>query len=168
MPIPEMMAPRSTIDMICQNLREAIYAAAMADSPRIAPPLSDAARPFWTGGGEGSLLILYCDGCDRWVHPPDDGCPTCAGPLAPRRASGLGTVFTFTVNHHPYNPAVPLPYVIAIVELVEQPGLRFTTNVVDCDPDHVRIGMPVEVTFEAAGDAWAPVFRPYAGIVDAA
>ena len=74
--------------------------------------------------------------------------------------SGRGTVFTFTVNHHPFNPKVPLPYVIAIVELDEQLGLRFTTNIVDCDVDEVYIGKAVEVTFEQAGDAWVPVFRP--------
>jgi len=75
--------------------------------------------------------------------------------------SGKGTVFTFTVNRHAFNPTVPVPYVIAIVELVEQADLRFMTNIVDCDVDTVHIGMPVEVTFEPAGDAaWAPVFRP--------
>jgi hypothetical protein len=74
--------------------------------------------------------------------------------------SGRGTVFTYTVNYHPFNPAVPPPYVIAIVELVEQVGLRFTTNIVDCAVDEVSIGMAVEVTFEQAGDAWVPVFRP--------
>ena len=68
--------------------------------------------------------------------------------------SGRGTVFTYTVNYHPFNPAVPPPYVIAIVELVEQVGLRFTTNIVDCPVDDVYIGMAVEVTFEQAGDAW--------------
>ena len=77
-----------------------------------------------------------------------------------RRVSGRGTVFTFTVNHHPFNPSVPVPYVIAIVELEEQPGLRFTTDLVDCDIDQVHIGMPVEVTFEQAGEAWVPLFRP--------
>jgi hypothetical protein len=75
--------------------------------------------------------------------------------------SGRGTVFTFTVNRHAYNPAVPVPYVIAIVELEEQAGLRFITNIVGCDPEAVRIGLPVQVDFEPAGEAaWAPVFRP--------
>jgi uncharacterized OB-fold protein len=75
--------------------------------------------------------------------------------------SGHGTVFTFTVNRHQYHPDVPPPYVIAIVELAEQPGLRFTTNIVDCDPDEVTIGMPVTVTFEPIdGALWVPVFRP--------
>jgi uncharacterized OB-fold protein len=70
-------------------------------------------------------------------------------------------VFTFTINRQPYNPDVEVPYVIAIVELVEQTGLRFTTNIVGCSPEDVSIGMPVAVTFEPAGEAWAPVFAPF-------
>ena len=62
--------------------------------------------------------------------------------------SGRGTVFTYTVNHQPFNPAVPVPYVIAIVELEEQAGLRIATNIVDCEPESVCIGLPVEVRFE--------------------
>jgi uncharacterized OB-fold protein len=80
--------------------------------------------------------------------------------LAPEAVSGRGTVFTFTVNRQPYNPDVEVPYVIALVELVEQRGLRFATNIVGCAPEDVFIGMPVEVRFEPAGDAWAPVFAP--------
>jgi uncharacterized protein len=74
--------------------------------------------------------------------------------------SGRGSVFTFTVNRHPFNPAVPVPYLIAIVELAEQVGLRFTTQLVECDVDAAQIGMPVEVTFEQTGEAWVPLFRP--------
>ncbi len=89
-----------------------------------------------------------------------DVCGHCGGELVPQPVSGRGTVFTFTVNRHPYNPAVPLPYVIAIVELEEQVGIRFTTDLVDVAVDDVSIGMPVEVTFEQAGEAWVPLFRP--------
>ena len=78
--------------------------------------------------------------------------------------SGRGTVFTYTVNHQPFNPAVPVPYVIAIVELEEQADLRIASNIVDCEPDSVRIGLPVEVRFERqdAGDesVYMPVFAP--------
>lgn len=78
--------------------------------------------------------------------------------------SGNGTVFTYTVNHHPFNPAVPPPYVIAIVELVEQADLRLAANIVGCEPDSVTIGMPVAVRFESQqspdGTAFVPVFEP--------
>jgi uncharacterized OB-fold protein len=80
--------------------------------------------------------------------------------LTPRAVSGQGTIFTATVNRHPYNPAVPLPYVIAIVELVEQGDLRLATNIVNCDPDDVIIGMPVRVIFEQHGQIFVPIFEP--------
>jgi uncharacterized protein len=129
---------------------------------RFPPSLTDASRPFWTGGARGQLLILWCAACGRWVHPPRAACAECGGPLEPRPVSGRGTVFTFTVNRQAFRPDLPVPYVIAIVELEEQAGLRFTTNIVGCDPEAVSIGMPVTVAFEEAGEAWVPVFRPAA------
>jgi uncharacterized protein len=127
---------------------------------RFPPSLTEASRPFWTGGARGQLLILWCAACARWVHPPRAACAECGGPLEPRPVSGRGTVFTFTVNRQAFRPDVPVPYVIAMVELEEQAGLRFTTNIVGCDPEAVSIGMPVTVAFEQAGEAWVPVFRP--------
>ena len=46
------------------------------------------------------------------------------------------------------------------VELVEQEGLRFMTNLVNCDPESVSIGMPVRVLFEDHGEIFVPVFEP--------
>lgn len=62
-------------------------------------------------------------------------------------------------------PSVPgfmeVPYVVALVELPEQPGLRVLARLVDVDADAVEIGMPVSVEFEplAGGDHHVPVFR---------
>jgi uncharacterized OB-fold protein len=39
-----------------------------------------------------------------------------------------------------------VPYVLALIDLEE--GVRMMSNVVDCDPHAVEIGMAVEVTFE--------------------
>src|SRR5262249_39430552 len=47
-----------------------------------------------------------------------------------------------------------------LIELADQPGLRLTSNVVDCDPAHVYIGMVVEVTFQRQGRVFIPLFRP--------
>ncbi len=131
-----------------------------AVSARILPPLNELNRPFWTGGARGELLILRCQACRYWVHPPSSPCPICGGGLVPERVSGKGTVFTYTVNWHPFNPEVPVPILIAIVELPEQEGLRFTTNIVGCGPEDVRIGLPVDVRFEQHGEVWVPVFIP--------
>lgn len=127
--------------------------------PRIPPPINDVTRAFWTGGADGEIRIQFCDACDRWIHPPESECPSCSGTLTAKPVSGNGTIFTFTINRHQYHPDVPPPYVVAIVELVEQPGLRFTTNIVNCDVDAVEIGQSVHVVFEQAGDGWVPVFE---------
>jgi uncharacterized OB-fold protein len=129
-------------------------------APRITPPLDELNRPFWTGGATGALQITRCQSCRRWVFPLSATCAECGGGTAYEATSGKGTVFTHTTNAHPYNPAVPVPYNISVVELVEQGGIRFTTNVVDCSPEDVHIGMPVRVQFEQHGEVFVPVFVP--------
>ncbi len=74
--------------------------------------------------------------------------------------SGQATLHTFTVNHQPWYPGLDPPYVIAIVELPEQEGLRLTTGITGCVPDEVEIGMPLQVTFEHYEDVWLPFFEP--------
>jgi uncharacterized OB-fold protein len=69
-------------------------------------------------------------------------------------------VHTFTVNHQPWYPNLDPPYVVAIVELPEQAGLRLTTNLVGVPVDEVQIGQPVQVTFEQYDDVWLPFFEP--------
>jgi uncharacterized OB-fold protein len=139
-------------------------AAVPANPARMLPKLNEHNRPFWTGGADGQLLIDRCTQCALWVSPPAADCPDCGGALVARPVSGYGRVFTYTVNYQPFNPAVPVPYVIAIVELAEQPDLRIASNIVDCESDSVYIGLPVEVRFErqeAGGEsAFVPVFVP--------
>lgn len=91
------------------------------------------------------MLVPRCVRCSLWVSPPQADCPDCGGELAATPVSGRGEVFTYTVNHHAFNPAIPLPYVIAIVTLAEQDDLRMVANIIDCEPDSVHIGMAVEV-----------------------
>jgi uncharacterized protein len=139
-------------------------AAAPQTPARMLPKLTDDNRAFWTGGVDGRLHIAWCAACEKWVQPPAASCPECEGDLVARPVSGRGTVLTYTVNHQPFMPTVPVPYVIAIVELEEQADLRIATNIVDCEPDSVRIGLPVDVRFERhevdGGTVFFPVFVP--------
>jgi uncharacterized OB-fold protein len=129
------------------------------------PALTPETTPFFTGGRDGELLICRCGDCGYWSHPPTPRCPAClSSSVGPQRASGRGTLASFTVNWHPWHPAFPPPYVIAIVELDEQPGLRLTTNLVGCPPEAARVGLPVQVAFERAGQVWLPVFTPQAPV----
>ena len=128
---------------------------------RVLPRITPENEHFWTGGAEGELRFLRCQDCRTWVHPPQPVCPSCLGrELDVEAASGEATLHTFTVSHKEWYPGLTPPYVIAIVDLPEQAGLRLTTNIVDCEPDDVRIDMPLQVTFEQYDDVWLPMFRP--------
>ena len=122
------------------------------------------AKPYWDACNDGRLVMQRCSACARFRWHPAPLCPDCGGrehtwdPL-----SGRGTVTTWTVVTHPVHPAASsrVPYVVCEVELEEQAGLRMLSNVVDCDPDTVSIGMAVEVAFEAHPTGqMLPVFRP--------
>jgi uncharacterized OB-fold protein len=118
--------------------------------------------PFWSATTEGRFLIQRCTSCRQAIFYPKVNCPACGSiELSNEDASGRGTVYTFTVARRPTHSAFAGvgPYVIAIVELEEGPHV--TTNIIDCDPDEVSIGMAVDVTFADEVDGIAfPLFRP--------
>lgn len=129
--------------------------------PRKLPALTPDTAPFWQGGATGVLNIHRCSACARWLHPPAPMCPRCGSfDVTPCAASGRAEVLTFTINRQAWTPELAAPYVVAIVELVEQPGLRLLTNIVGCAPERVAIGMPVQVRFEQQDDVWLPLFEP--------
>lgn len=130
---------------------------------RILPALDDSNRVFWTSGESGALAIVRCRACGFWIHPPSPICPSCLGrDLTPQPVSGRGTLVSFTVNHQPWIPGFDPPYVIALVELDEQPGLRITSNLVGCAIEKVEIGLPVEILFDEYDGVWIPLFQPTA------
>jgi uncharacterized OB-fold protein len=136
----------------------------MSDAPfRVLPAITERNEPYWTAGRDGVLRFQRCQQCGYYLHPPTVLCPRCHSKnLAYEEVSGRATVHTFTVNHQPWMPVPELPFVLAIVDIPEQDGLRLTTVIVHCAPEAVRIGMPVRVTFEAHEDdnVWIPMFEP--------
>jgi len=104
-------------------------------------------------------MIHRCADCGWWTHPAAPRCRKCHGAaVAPSAVSGRGRVATFTVNHKAWIPGSE-PYIVALVELVEQPALFLTTNLVGIDGDDVELGMEVEVVFEIADEIAYPLFR---------
>ena len=134
----------------------------MADQPfRLLPRLTPETEPFWTGGAEGALRFWRCQSCGYWLHPPGPICPECLSKeLAVEVVSGDAVLHTYTVNHQSWYPGLDPPYVVAIVELPEQVGLRLTTNLVGCAPEEAAIGMALHVVFEQYEDVWLPFFAP--------
>ncbi len=129
---------------------------------RVLPTTDGPSGFFWTSGVDGRLRFLSCRACSYLIHPPAPYCPACGGrDTQPTTVSGRGTIYSYTVNHQPWD-GDPEPYVIGVVELAEQDGLRLTTNLVEVDPDTIRIGAPVEVVFEDHDPVFVPLFRPVA------
>jgi len=128
--------------------------------PRKLPALNADNRAFWQGGERGQLLICHCDACARYVHPPGPICPYCASfNVAAIPVSGKGVVVSFTLNYQAWTDELELPYVVAIIELAEQQGLRLLSNVIGMDPLLVYIDMPVKVSFLNIDDVWLPLFE---------
>ena len=133
----------------------------MSSLPTRPPVRTVETEPFWAGCAEGRLVLPRCDRCRHWIWYPRTFCPACAGTdVSWTEVSGDATVYSCTVVRRgtgPYRDHAP--YVLAYVELAEGP--RVMTNIVDVDPESVRIGQPVRVVFDPAGDADAlPRFAP--------
>jgi len=125
------------------------------------PALNERNKFFWQGGKTGELNFLQCRGCGYFIHPSAPVCAKChSRDVSPQEVSGLAKVATFTINRQVWEPGLEAPYIVAVVELKEQEGLRLTTNIVNCTVDDVYIGMDVRVLFENYEDVWLPLFEP--------
>ena len=127
------------------------------------PPVTDETEFFWASGADGTLRFQECTSCNALIHPPAPVCRYCRSrEMGMRAVSGSATLSSFTVNHRFSLPGLPAPYVVAQVAIVEDPRVRLTTNIVDCDPEQLEIGQLVEVAFERHDDIYLPLFRPAA------
>ena len=125
------------------------------------PTIVGEPRPFWQMCRQGQLLIQRCDSCREYQFYPRGICAGCwSGDIQWVASSGRGTVWTFTVTYQNRTTGFDQgPYVLALVELEE--GVRMFTNILECEPQDVKIGMPVEVTFVQVTDQiTVPYFKP--------
>jgi uncharacterized protein len=122
---------------------------------------------FWDGAREHKLLIQKCNSCGRFQHPPEPVCHHCLSfDLGHDEVSGRGTIYSFEIATQAFHPwfADKVPFVIAVVELIEQRNLKLITNIVDTELDAIEIGAEVQVTWRQLDDQCTlPVFRPVVG-----
>lgn len=123
---------------------------AMANKPQ--PNIDADMLPFWEGLKDHRFLLFRCKVCDTWYWPASycrgHANEPFMGNLEWQPASGKGTIFSFNIHHRAFHPAFKsdIPYVYALIELDEGP--MFGTNIVNCDPNSVRVGQRVEILFE--------------------
>ena len=124
------------------------------------PQPDELTTPFWEACARGTLQVQECQECGTIFFPPAELCISCLSPKVRwRPCSGRGTIYSFTVIRRAPLQDIDVPAVLAIVELDE--GCAMYSNVIDCDPDSVRIGMHVAVHFQRISeDVALPLFRP--------
>ena len=135
----------------------------MAESGKPIPSPTDAVRPFWQGCSVGTLRLRRCNDCERWRGPSRIVCECGRADFTWTDAKGRGEVFSYTVVHRAPDPAFrgDVPYVVAVVALAEGPHLL--ANVIDCAPETVSVGLPVQAVFETvAPDIGIARFKPLA------
>ena len=122
------------------------------------PEITDENRPFWEACGRHELVCQRCETCGAYRFPPMPVCPACQSSRTTwARLSGKGVVYSWTVTRVAGLASTPpqvfrgfedrLPFIIVVVELAEQEGLRILSNLIGASPEEVRIGDAVEVVF---------------------
>ncbi|MFE7225616.1 Zn-ribbon domain-containing OB-fold protein [Nocardioides sp. NPDC057577] len=118
---------------------------------------------FFTAAREGRLEIQRCGDCKTLRHPPAPACASCRSfAWDTVTASGRCTLHSWTVIHHPQDPAFTYPLAVGLVDLEE--GTRLVADISGVDHDDLRLGMELEVGFaEHAHGEMLPRLRPVGG-----
>lgn len=143
------------------EVRQGVYPAPTRD-----PFADEHTQPFWDKALNGVLSTSKCRNCGTCVLPPQPRCFVCQHTAFDWvDLPGTGTIYTFTVVRHPLRPQLQeaVPYVAGIIELdgTQGAGARMQANIINCDPETVRIGDRVKVVFDKVSDTLAvPRFEP--------
>ena len=125
------------------------------------PPSTTTNRFFWTSGEDGRLRFLRCQACGYYLHPPLPALPAVRRPGARARGgerARRGVLATRSTTSR--GTASTEPYVI--VARRPSPSRRACASPPTSSAaplDDVRIGMPVQVTFEQHDRVWFPALR---------
>jgi uncharacterized OB-fold protein len=119
------------------------------DAPRTSvPPLTVTGDNefFFTAARQGRLEIQRCTTCQTLRHPPAPACPRCRSfGWDTVESSRRATLHSFTVVHHPQDPAFDYPLAVGLVDLEE--GTRLVADISGVPHDELEIGMALEVGF---------------------
>jgi hypothetical protein len=119
------------------------------DVSRPLPQPTTRTAPFWEAAKRHELVIQRCSQCRAYRHYPQPMCPQCRSLEHEwARASGRGTIYSYTIAHRAFHPwwKDRVPYPIVTVELDE--GVRMVCDLPGVAASEVAIGRRVEVCFE--------------------
>jgi uncharacterized OB-fold protein len=138
---------------------------AYSPPPLLDDPYADEyTAPFWEATRREQLTAPRCTKCGKFRMPPHRFCAACQNQeLEWVELPGTGRVYSFIIVRQPLRPDMTdyVPYMPAVIEADGAPGMRFISNVVGCEPEQVKIDMPVRVVWDHASDnltlpLWTP------------
>jgi len=132
----------------------------MSEVTKIQPKPTFVSEPYWQGCRDKELSLQFCNSCNKHQFYPRIICATCGNSeLEWQKASGHGTIGSFTVVRRGVSEAYTAPYVVALIDLEE--GVRMMSQVLTSNPDdsRLRVGANVTVAFVAwSTEMMVPVF----------
>ena len=111
-----------------------------------------------------AVKVQRCDNCGAYLYIPKDICNHChSDQLTWTPISGHGEIYTYTVVRRAPTPAYAedAPYTLAHVTMDE--GFRMIGKLNGVAPEDVRIGSPVQITYQEVTPEWTLMeFEPVA------
>ena len=128
----------------------------------IAPRITDENRTFWEQASKGRLVVESCRACGQLVFPPCGVCRGCGGrQMDEHEVTGPGVVYSYTINHQRWMPAMDVPYGLALVDFPDAPGVRILGWVDGEDLNGLHVGATVGYTLVLSSSGLhVPAFRP--------
>lgn len=128
----------------------------MSATVGIPPLVTEETEAFWAAAAEGRLLAERCPACGAESFPHYGICRACRHrPVGHVEITGPGRVYSLTVNHQAWLPGLEVPYVLAVVEFPDHPGVRVLGRLRGRAPEDAAIGMTVDVGFEPGPGGFA-------------
>lgn len=118
---------------------------------------------FWLAANQHRLVVRTCRDCGAKLHLPKSYCHRCGSwDVGWQSVRPTGSVYSWTVLQHTIHDAFPAPCTIVLVQLDEDPSIRFVGYLADTPELHD--GMPMRVRFEDVEPGvtlpqWEPVPR---------
>ena len=144
----------------------------------VLPDVAEAdAAPFWQAAQRGILTVQRCVACSKLRFPPRPFCVCGSDESSWVEMSGRARLWSWCVSHGPTLAAFQgsVPFVIALVELLEDPAVRMVGNLVvadgaginEVDPATLSLGLPLRVAFASVAEGvslplWVPTGAVYA------
>ena len=102
---------------------------------------------FWRAATEHRLVVRACNACGAKLHLPKSYCHHCESwDVSWQEVQPSGSVYSWTVLHHTIHDAFPAPCTVVLVQLDEDPSIRFIGHL--AGEAKLFVGMPMRVRFE--------------------